>query len=1075
MRKIKLVISALMLLLSVTALAQNITVKGVVSDTSGNPVPGAGVFVQGTNKGVATDFDGKYTLSVPAEATLVVSSVGYATQTVAVNGRSVVNVVLADDAQQLDETIVVAFGTTTKEAFTGSAAVLKSDDIQKRQTGNIANALVGQVAGLQMRRMDGAPGGDNGKINIRGIASMYANTNPLIIVDGAPYPASLSNIPQSDIESVTVLKDAASAALYGARGAAGVIIITTRKGRSADAVVNVDVKWGVNTRSVPDYDFITDPGEYYEAYYAQLYNQYFYGRGMSAAQANADANTRMLSDLKYQVFTVPAGEQLVGIDGKLNPNATLGYKLDYAGESYWLKPDNWTDLAYKSALRKEYVASVSGGTDKASFYASANYLNEDGIIEYSGYERFGARLKADYQAKKWLKLGANVGFINSVRDSNPNMDTNLGSTNLMFYASQIAPIYPVYVYVLDASGNPVIRTDANGNPQYDYGNAGKDYPVNRAFLQTGNPLGNNRYNLDRHNVNQLNGNFTADFTITEHLSANFVSTVIWGLDRYTHYDNALYGPKVSVNGQLRKEADTKFRTNHVQSLNYVNQFGDFSVNVVAGHEWYDNKEAYLHAEAQGIYTPEILEVDAAANYQYGSGSHSTEYNVEGFFASAQANYAQKYYASASFRRDASSKFYKTNRWGNFWSVGGAWIASKESFLENASAIDILKIKASVGQQGNDAIGNDGDFLYADTYVLSPSGTYTMTPTFSNIGNKDITWETTTNSNIGVEFSLFRGRISGSVDVYSKLSDGQLFWLSVAESIGSRGYYGNLGKIRNNGIEFVLNTDIIRAKDFVWSASLNLASNKDKIISLPESKKIPGTKGFTESSKWLEEGGSMYAAFRHVYAGVDENGQALYWIDDELNGAVNRPGKNYSKTTTNPNSASYYNLGSMLPKAFGGFATSVNFKGFDASVTFDFQIGGKVYDRRYAGYISPCADSGEAGSTFHKDWYKSWSPNNTSSNMPRWQYGDQFAAAASDRFLTNASYFNFQSFSVGYSLPEKVVNYLGASKIRIYVMGENLKFWSARKGLDPRYDYAENTTVTVYSPVRTISGGFQLTF
>ena len=273
MRKIKLVISALMLLLSVTALAQNITVKGVVSDTSGNPVPGAGVFVQGTNKGVATDFDGKYTLSVPAEATLVVSSVGYATQTVAVNGRSVVNVVLADDAQQLDETIVVAFGTTTKEAFTGSAAVLKSDDIQKRQTGNIANALVGQVAGLQMRKSDGAPGGGNGKINIRGIASMYANTDPLIIVDGAPYPASLSNIPQSDIESITVLKDAASAALYGARGAAGVIIITTRKGRSADAVVNVDVKWGVNTRSVPDYDFITDPGEYYEAYYAQLYNQ----------------------------------------------------------------------------------------------------------------------------------------------------------------------------------------------------------------------------------------------------------------------------------------------------------------------------------------------------------------------------------------------------------------------------------------------------------------------------------------------------------------------------------------------------------------------------------------------------------------------------------------------------------------------------------------------------------------------------------------------------------------------------------------------------------------------------------
>ncbi|MBR5924717.1 MAG: SusC/RagA family TonB-linked outer membrane protein [Bacteroidales bacterium] len=1072
MRKFKLFITSVMLFAGILASAQNITVKGVVTDASGAPIPGAGVIVQGTTKGVATGLDGEYSIQVPGNATLVFSSVGYETKIIPVEKKSVINVVLSDDSQMLDETIVVAFGTTTKEAFTGSASVLKADDIQKRQTTNIANALVGSVAGLQMKGASGAPGAGSGSINIRGISSLYAGTDPLVIVDGAPYTASLSNIPQSDIESVTVLKDAASAALYGARGASGVIIVTTKKGRSNDAVVNLDVKWGVNSRSIPDYDFITDPGEYYEAYYAQLYNLYFYGRGQSSAVANVNANTQMLSDLKYQVYTIPDGEQLIGTNGKLNPNAKLGYKMTSGGEDYWFQPENWTDLAYKKALRKEYVASVSGGTDKASFYSSVSYLNEDGVIDFSGYERLSARLKADYQAKKWLKLGANVGFVNSVTTSNPNMGTSLGSTNLMYYTSHIAPIYPVHVWVLDANGNPVIRTDANGNPQYDYGIAGADYPVNRAFLQTGNPIGSNRYNVDKTNGNQMNGNFVADFTISDHLSANITSTVIWGSTRYSHYDNSLYGPKVSVNGQLYKSASTTIRTNNIQSLTYVNQIGDFNVNIIAGHEWYDTNSTSLYAEGQGLYSPQILELNAAANTQYDSGSSSSEYNVEGYFASAQFNYAQKYYASASFRRDATSYFDKDHRWGNFWSLGAAWIVSKEALFGNNNIFDLLKLKASIGQQGNDDIGA---WAYTDLYTLSKTGTYTMAPSFARIGNKDITWETTTNRNIGAEFSLYKGRLSGSVDFYSKISDGQLFWLSVAESIGSRGYYGNMGKIRNNGVELVLNADLVRTKDFVWSASFNIASNKDKILELPETKKIEGTKGFTESSLWLEEGGSMYSAFRHVFAGLDDNGQALYWVDDDLNGAVNRPGSKYSSTTTNPNVASYYNLGSMLPKAFGGLSTTIRFKGIDATASFDYQIGGKIYDTAYAGYMEPCYTSSDAGSTFHKDWYRSWSPDNTSSNIPRWQYGDQFTAAASDRFLVNASYFNFQSFSVGYTLPEKTTKGLGISKVRFYAMGENLKFWSARKGLDPRYSYTGNTYVSVYSPVRTISGGVQLTF
>ncbi len=1078
MKKLKFFLTALVLTFAaITAQAQS-AVQGKVSDEEGEPVIGASILLKGSNSVYTlTDNSGAFSLSVPANGTIIVDCLGYVSQEIPVAGRQVINVVLAQDSQLLDETIVVAFGTTTKEAFTGSASVVKSDDLAKRQTTNVANALVGNVPGLQMRGQSGAPGAGAGSMNIRGISSLYADTNPLVIVDGAPYTASLSNIPQSDIESVTVLKDAASAALYGARGASGVIIITTKRGRSGEAVVSLDAKYGVNSRAIQDYDVITDPAEYYEAYYSQLYNYAFYKQNQEVAAANAWANETMLTHLGYQTYTVPEGEQLIGMNGKLNPKATLGYAmplLDDAGnvlETYWLQPDNWTKEAYKNAIRQEYNVSVTGGNERSNFYASVGYLNEDGIIEFSGYERISARLKADYQAKKWLKVGGNIGFVTSTQKSNPNMSSDqLGSTNLMYYTSSIAPIYPIYVRVLDAKGNPVIRTDENGNPQYDYGRPGLDYPVARAFLQTGNPLGSNHYNVSTIYGNQVNGSFFTDIDIAPWLRFNATSTVTVGLSNQTLYDTALYGPKVGVHGELYKASSLGVRTNNLQTLTFHKDFGIHSLNIMAGHEYYTANTYNLSATAQGAYNPSILEIAAFAK-KVTSNSTSTFYNVEGYFLSAQYNIDQKYYLSASFRRDATSYFAPAHRWGNFWSVGGAWIISKEGFMANAEAIDLLKFKASIGQQGNDGIPA---YRYTDLYSISPSGEYTMSPVFASIGNPDITWETTTNTNIGLEFSMFKGRLNGGLDLYSKISDGQLFWLSVAESIGSRGYYGNMGKIRNNGIEFNLNADIVRTHNVTWNVNFNIASNADKILSLPESKMVDPEKvrGFTESQRWLEEGGSMYALFRKSYAGVNENGEALYWVDEDILNDDKQPGSKKSYTTTIWSDASYYNVGNALPDAFGGFGTSLRIGGFDLSVSFDYQLGGMLYDSRYAGYMSPCVNDGDAGSTFHKDWVKAWSPNNSSSNIPRWQYTDRYSTSASDRFLTNASYLNFQSFTVGYTLPQFIK---GISKLRIYAAGENLWFWSARQGLDPRYSYTGTASMSVYSPVRTISGGVQVTF
>ena len=381
------------------------------------------------------------------------------------------------------------------------------------------------------------------------------------------------------------------------------------------------------------------------------------------------------------------------------------------------------------------------------------------------------------------------------------------------------------------------------------------------------------------------------------------------------------------------------------------------------------------------------------------------------------------------------------------------------------------VKASIGQQGNDNIGN---WAYTDLYTLAPASDTQMSASFYRIGNPDITWETTTNLNIGVEFNLFKNRLTGTIDWYSKKTTDLLFWLSVPESAGSRGYYGNIGDIRNTGIEVSLQGAVIKTRNLQWDLLFNISHNKDEILKLPASKTAEFG-GFTESGRWYKEGGALYNNFLREYAGPNEKGEATYWVDADLNGATNRPGKNHSYTTTNPNEASKYEQGSALPKAYGGFGTTLTAYGFDLSVTFDFQLGGKIYDNNYATLMGNIASSADAGSAVHVDVLKSWSPNNVSSDIPRFQYGDQYTTSASDRFLTSASYLNFQSVTLGYTLPQNLIKKIGLNNLRIYATGENLGFWSARKGLDPRYSFSGNESVNVYSPVRTIMGGIQVSF
>ena len=1064
-RKLMLLLACLFVGIGlVTAQTQRVT-GVVISDEDGQPVIGASVLVKGTQQGTITDVDGKFTLTnVPSSAeTLVVSYVGMHQQEVEIQPN--VTVRMKTNAELLDEVMVVAYGTAKKSAFTGSAAVMHSDEINKIQTSNAANALEGKVAGVQLNNASGQPGATSPTIRIRGISSINAGNDPLIILDGSPYEGDLNNISTQDIESMTVLKDAASNALYGARGANGVIIITTKKGTSGKATVTVDAKWGSNSRAARDYNYITDPAQYYEMYYGALKN-YYLGQGQSEAAAHASANTNMLGTgdygLGYSVYTVPQGQYLIGVNGKLNPNATLGNIVNYNGQAYLVRPDDWLDEAYRTGLRQEYNVSISAGTDKSSFYASVSYLNNEGIVDKSDYERLTGRLKADYQVKEWLKVGANMSYTHYDVNQLSEDGASNSSGNIFAYATQIAPIYPLYIR--DGQGN--IMKDSNGFTMYDFGN--KDNAgLSRPLLSGANPYAANLLDTNNNEGNAMTATGFAEIRFLKDFKFTWTSNVAVDEMRTNLYTNPYYGQYASSNGIVSKYHTRQLAYNHQQILNWKRSFGQHNVDVMLGHESFYYKYYELYASKSNSFDPNNIEL-AGAITNVNSSSYISDYNTEGYFGRVQYDFDEKYFLSGSYRRDASSRFHPDNRWGNFWSAGAAWIISKESFF-NADWVDLLKIKASYGSQGNDNIGN---YRYVNTYtIVNSGGSPAALP--NTMGNKDITWETNGNFNAGVDFEFFDGRFTGTVEYFYRKTSDMLFSFPLAPSFGYTSYYANVGDMRNQGVELDFNGTPIKTNDLEWNIRLNLTQYKNKITYLPEERKtmvVDGVPGYSSGSYYYGEGEPLYTYRLQKYAGVNENGESMWYMnvtdkDGNVTGVT---------TTTNYADADYYLCGTALPDVYGGFGTSLSYKGLDFSIDFTYQLGGQVYDGDYAAMMSsPTASS--KGSNFHADLLNAWSPENTGSNIPRFQFGDQYTAGSSDRFLTSASYLSLQNINLGYTLPSSITKKLQIEKVRVYVTADNIWYWSKRQGLDPRQSITGSTTNSYYSPMRTISGGITLTF
>ena len=1099
-----------------SALAQTKISGTVLSQDDGQPIIGAAVKVDGTSTGMLTDVNGRFSLTMPeGKNQITISYLGYESQTLKV--KNGMRVFLKSDAATLDEVIVVAFGTAKKSAFTGSAKAVGSEDIKLTQTTSVTGALAGNVAGVQLTQSSGSPSGSP-TIRIRGFGSLNAGNDPLIIVDGAPYSGDMANINPNDVETMTVLKDAASNALYGARGANGVVMITTKKAKSGDAVVTFDAKYGWNTKALKQYDIISDPAAYYEKHYDAVYN-YYIDKGMDANSAWQAANAGLFGEqagggVGYNIWSYPEGQMLIGQNGKLNPLATIGR----VEGDYLIKPDDWEDVGIRTGNRQEYNVSIAGSTDKSNTYISLGYLKNEGITEKSDMQRFTARLKADYQAKKWLKVGANMSYARFDHNSLGNNGSETSTGNIFAFTQQMAPIYPAYVYNADGS----IKIDSNGIQMMDYGN-GMNAGHDRPFIQDANPIQDVRLNTRNFEGNALAGHAFADFTFYPGLVLTLNGTVNLDETRGTYVYNPYYGQFDSTGGTVEKYHSRDFDYNFQQLLNYTTTIAEHhNLNVMLGHEYFDRRYYEVGAEKNKMFSQENKELSGAAVDGQSAWSLKARYNNEGYFGRVQYDYDTKYFLSGSLRRDASSRFHPDYRWGTFWSVGAAWLINKEKFMENVSWVNELKAKFSIGSQGNDNIVASDDYLnsyrYTDVFRIINSGGNVST-SFNQKGTKDITWETNTNINAGIEFQLFK-KLSGSLEFFYRKTTDMLYSFAVAPSNGYASYYDNVGDLYNTGFELELNYNILRTKNINWDVRLNVSTLKNRISKLDDDKKtnvVYGTdfkpyEGYNSSNFFISEGTSMYSWYMKDYAGVDpETGKSLWyynvyeqhqvvidgvpqvdadgnpikedsWFDRDGNLLENQNADDFSrrkvidrKTTDVYADADYYVVNeTTIAPVFGGFGTSVQAYGFDFAINFTYQIGGKHYDSTYASFMSPPTSS-TAGRNIHVDALESWTASNPSASIPRWQFDDLYTGNMSTRFLTDASYLNIQNINLGYTFPVKWTKAALINNLRLYVSAENVFYWSKRKGFDPRQTYSDIANATRYSPIRTISAGISATF
>ncbi len=1041
-----------MLLLVGLCLGAQTTVRGVITSAKGGePLIGATVVIKGTTVGTTTDVDGKFELQAdPSKDVLSLSYTGFTSQEIALNGRTTVDLQMEESIALLGEVIVTAFGESTREKFTGSAATVSAEQIARRPITNVGQAIAGAGSGVQATIGSGAPG-STPTIRIRGFGSRTASNDPLYVVDGIPYDAAISNLNPDDIENITILKDAASTSLYGSRAANGVVMITTKKGTKGQGQISLKYTRGTSQRGLPEFDRL-NAAQYYpymwESYRNSLMSRTASPLSLEAASANASAN--IVGLLGYNAYNVPAAD-LVSTAGVLNPSAQLVFREEDL---------NWETPLTREGQRDEVNLNFSGGDDRSNFYASFAYLNDKGFLIRSDFERYSARLQFNTRLKSWFSTGCEHVPTPIPRPIRMMRMVITCICKPLLFSRGMGPIYPVYAYDPNNPGQYLL--DGNGQRQYDFGNLNALGLPNRPQYGGRHAVAETELNQNFFRRNLFSGrtygevSFLKDFKFRVNVGADYVNI------NSNTFGNPIIGDGAPA-GRATARFDNQLTLNLNQQLTYKKKFGDHNFDLLLGHENYDYRTNFLTgSRSQLILDGNIELVNFTTTTDLNSGADFNR--QEGYFSRLNYDYKNKYFVTLSARRDGSSRFQQEVRWGTFFGVSGAWQLHQEEFLKGSSLINNLKLRGSYGQTGNN--GGIGFYAWQPLYNLGWNNAGEAGILQGSLGNRELSWESNNQFDLALEFGILKNRIAGTFEYFNRQSDDLLFAVPLPVSTGTASQTRNIGAMYNRGLELELNLTPVQTRDFTWEINLNATRYQNKITRMPESNKeiISGTKK-------LQVGSSLYDFWLREWVGVNpENGNAEYRANAFVatNSRITEDGD--TLTTTLNNARFRYN-GSAIPDFSGGLTNTFEFKGFTLSVLFIYQVGGLIYDAAYQGLMN----SSGYGAAKHVDVLNRWQKPGDITDVPRADLGRSVDFdGTSDRWLTDATSLNLRNISLTYSLPASLTKKAKIQGAQIFVTGENLALWNKRKGMDGLGDF-DGVTGNTYSFYRNFVGGFNLTF
>ncbi len=1021
----QLMLTLSLLLLASLANAQS-KVSGTVVDTTGEPVIGASILVKGTSKGTVTDFNGNFTIITSSEGTLVFSYVGYKSQTIAINGRTTINVTLEEDATTLDDVVVIGYGSVKKRNLTAAVAKMDDKGIKDRPLARAEQALQGQLAGVTVRTVSGEPGSDQ-QIRVRGAASVNASSDPLYVVDGVPM-TSISNLNPGDIQSIEVLKDAASAAIYGSRGSNGVVIVSTKRGKSGKPTVTFNGSVGFS-QPEKKLDIMTSEEwmEFKMRWNDQNYLNQMSSKGITGASIKDDNETRMknmggsMAAPNYQVINDDRWFQY------LSPEIQAAHT--YNANAGTLDLLDWQDHTFRSAMIQNYDVSVTGGTDNLSYMVSGGYMKQEGIVVGTDYQRFNLRANLESKINKYITVGLNLA---------PTYITTNGAGTANGKDSYLHII--VSAVPISAAGVGYM-TNVQPNERYPWAGSQRS------------PSFQSETNISKNKKAQFVGNAFLRITPVEDLkielsgAANYLDTDGQSYVFTSTTANWAQGEGTQSSGG---HSTSRVWTTLLQALvNYDKEFGKHGVSLMAGTSreetniGFSTNQTYKAPFANDAITGSFNGSQVTPNAN--TVTERTPNNLVSVFGRAQYNYDERYMLSASLRYDGGSVFGGDNKWGVFPAVSAGWMISGEPFWKKLGLNwwNTLKLRASYGVTGNNNISNTAAYATLSAITYAGAAGYSA----NTLGNADLGWEKTHSTDLALDFAFLNNRVQLSLDWYTKTTKDLLYQVPVAAASGFSTIWGNLGEIKNKGLDIEVTTHNFTGK-FKWDTSLNVSYNTNEVVSLgtddtPIHSGFGGVGDGATASNILTVGKPVNAFYMYEAIGVWESQAQLDAYAKEcgvsqvtFQGKTNKPGDiryrdvNHDGDITLDNDRVF--LGQPTPKWLFGMTNSFEWKGFDASILLTAQLGGKIL-----GTLGRAIDRPSMGATSNvmDVWTNAWwSENEPGDGMTPYIFSSTTGGQVDSRWLWSSNFLSVKNLTIGYTLPIKS-NIL--QRARIYVSCENL--------------------------------------